>query len=408
MEGRVTGDAAGEGEAERGRRLPVVNDACTLCGSCVNACPANALSIARSRAPPEKLEGYEGVYVWGEWRRVDGKVRLRPVVGELLGVAGKLAERLDEPVGVALLGPPGIGRLAGRCFELGADVVALCEHPLLGDYSTDGFAAALVTVVLSRKPSVLLFGATHDGRDLAPRVAARLGAGLTADCTGLDVDDEGRLVQTRPAFGGNVMASIVTPHSRPQMATVRPRVFPAPAADRPRRADRRQAGKVVKVDAKIEKFTVRTRVLEDVVEGGTTGVGACVEDADVLVSVGRGIGSRENVELAKELARALGGTLACSRALVDAGWLPHPRQVGQSGKTVCPRLYLALGISGAVQHLVGMRSSDVVVAVNKDPDAPIFEVADLGVVGDAVELIPKILRILEESDSGATSSPKPT
>ncbi|MFW9944337.1 MAG: electron transfer flavoprotein subunit alpha/FixB family protein, partial [Candidatus Sifarchaeia archaeon] len=234
-----------------------------------------------------------------------------------------------------------------------------------------------------RKPAIVLYGATSNGRDLAPRVAARMALGLTADCTGLDIDDERQLVQTRPAFGGNIMAEILCPYTRPQMATVRPNVF------KPSEPDTSRTGEIEKVEIKIGANQVRTRVMDsvkEVVEGMKS-----VEEADVVVCSGRGIKDPSNLDLPKELAGLLDAAVGGSRPIVDLGWLPPTQQVGQSGRTISPRLYFALGISGAIQHCAGMSSSDIIVAVNKDPDAPIFEIADFGIVGDLFEIVPAVI-----------------
>ena len=238
----------------------------------------------------------------------------------------------------------------------------------------------------SEKPAVILFGATPDGRDLAPRVAARLRLGLTADCTGLEVDEQGQLVQTRPAFGGNIMASIVTPFTRPQAATVRPNVFPAAAPDPGRPVA------VAEFPVTLSKASIRTRVVEEIPAALQ---GEKIEEARVLVSAGRGCGEPSRLDLVRSLAQRLGGAMAGSRAIVELGWVPHTLQVGQSGTTVGPDLYVAVGISGAVQHVVGMSSSKKIIAINRDPDAPIFKVADLGIVGDAAAILPKLLAELD-------------
>ncbi|TFF94765.1 electron transfer flavoprotein subunit alpha/FixB family protein, partial [Candidatus Thorarchaeota archaeon] len=233
----------------------------------------------------------------------------------------------------------------------------------------------------------VLYGATSNGRDLAPRVAARMGLGLTADCTALEIDDEGLLVQTRPAFGGNVMAEIISPYKRPQMSTVRPNVF------KPGELDTSRKGEVEKVDMDISPVQVRTKVLDRVKEG-IEGMKS-VEEADVIVCSGRGIKDPANLELPTQLAELLDAAVGGSRPIVDLGWLPPSQQVGQSGRTVCPQLYFALGISGQIQHLAGMSSSEVIVAINKDPEAPIFNVADFGIVGDIFKVLPEVIAEVE-------------
>jgi electron transfer flavoprotein alpha subunit len=258
-----------------------------------------------------------------------------------------------------------------------------CRHELLDHYATDSFTNVLSAVISKEKPSIFLYGATPHGRDLAPRVAARLRLGLTADCTGLDIDEKGQLVQTRPAFGGNIMASIITPFNRPQTATVRPNVFAVPEPDSLRSV------KIEDVPVTLSKAAIRTKVVEEIKLGRSGQPG--IEGAKVLVSAGRGCQDAANLDLLRNLASRLGGVLAGSRAVVELGWIPHTQQVGQSGTTVGPELYIAVGISGAIQHVVGMSSSRKIIAINKDPEAPIFKIADLGIVGDALEILPKLI-----------------
>ena len=259
----------------------------------------------------------------------------------------------------------------------------MADNKILAGYTTDAYTIALTSLIAPNKPAIVLYGATGNGRDLAPRVAARLALGLTADCTGLDIDDERQLVQTRPAFGGNIMAEILSPYTRPQMATVRPNVF------KPSEPDTSRTGEIEKVEIHISPVQVRTRVLERVSEF-TEGMKS-VEEAEVVVCSGRGIKDPSNLELPRQLAKLLDAAVGGSRPIVDLGWLPPPQQVGQSGRTICPKLYFALGISGAIQHLAGMSSSDIIVAINKDPEAPIFEIADFGIVGDLFEVVPAII-----------------
>jgi electron transfer flavoprotein alpha subunit len=373
------------GAISTGEEKVTVDDRCTLCGACVNVCPQSALSIERRQASPEELARYEGVFVWTECESREKKLVPRKVVYELLTHGRRLADRLEQPLVAVALGDDRMAGLERLCHQ-GADRVIRCRHDLLGGYSTDGFTTALAAVVAKEKPSVLLFGATPSGRDLAPRVAARLRLGLTADCTGLAIDDQGQLVQTRPAFGGNIMASIVTPYTRPQCATVRPKVFTAAEPDTQRSVV------IEEFPVKLNKASIRTKVVEQI---PTPAEGEKIEEARILVSAGRGCGEASNLDLVRSLAHRLGGTLAGSRAIVELGWIPHTLQVGQSGTTVGPDLYIAVGISGAVQHVVGMSSSKKIIAINKDPDAPIFKIADLGVVGDALHILPKLLDALK-------------
>ncbi|MHA1199533.1 MAG: FAD-binding protein [Candidatus Heimdallarchaeaceae archaeon] len=363
-----------------------VLDGCTLCGTCVNACPENALSIERKAISEEEIALFKNVIIWGEWERKGEEIKIKNVVLELLGEGRDLANKLGESLSVILPGKD-VKHLVPELFQHGADIVYLCEHELLDNYSTDGFTSVIASVISTEKPSVVLYGATPNGRDLAPRIAARLALGLTADCTGLDINSSRQLVQTRPAFGGNIMASILSPYTRPQMSTVRPGVFPKP------KPDTSKTGKIVEVEVILKPLSIRTKIIEEILSEEE---GINIEEANILVSAGRGIGSKENLEMIKEMAKAIDGTVSGSRALVDLGWIPHPQQVGQSGKTVAPTLYFALGISGAIQHLVGMTSSDTVIAINRDPDATIFDVADFGIVGDMLEIIPEFIQIVKE------------
>jgi len=372
-----------------GKEIIEVDERCTLCGACVNVCPQSALSIERRQASPEELAKFQGVFIWAECEDRNGSRIPRRVVYELIAHGRKLAERLGQPLTAVVMGD---GRLTGleRLCQQGADRVICCRHDLLASYSTDAFTAILAAVVAKEKPAVLLFGATPNGRDLAPRIAARLRLGLTADCTGLEIDELGQLVQTRPAFGGNIMASIITPYTRPQCATVRPNVFAAAAPDTSRPV------KIEDFPVTLSKATIRTNVVEEIPSAQS---GEKIEEARILVSAGRGCGDPSNLDVVRRLATRLGGAMAGSRAIVELGWIPHTLQVGQSGTTVGPDLYIAVGISGAVQHIVGMSSSKKIIAINKDPDAPIFKIADLGIVGDAMAILPRLLEELKTAGS---------
>jgi len=369
-----------------------VNELCTLCGACVNVCRFDALSIERKKASPEELAHYKGVFVWAEQDEETSPCKPRKVVLELLGKGRELADTLGEELVAVVLA--GTGEVETEVYGAhGADRVIVCRHDLLETYSTDGFTNVLCAVITSKKPAIVLYGATPHGRDFAPRVAARLHLGLTADCTGLEINAERQLVQTRPAFGGNIMASIITPFNRPQTATVRPNVFPVP--------EKKKDSSLVKevFPVTLNRAAIRTRVVEKRYldkESVTS-----IEDARVIVAGGRGCQKAANLELLQDLAEKLGGVMAGSRAIVEQGWIPHTRQVGQSGTTVGPELYIAAGISGAIQHVVGMSSSKTVIAINKDPEAAIFKTADLGVVGDAVEIIPLLSAMIEESSVNA-------
>ena len=372
-----------------------VNELCTLCGACVNVCRFDALSIERKKASPEELARYKGVFVWAEQDEETSPRKPRKVVLELLGKGRELADTLGEDLVAVVLAGPGV--VETEVYgEHGADKVIICQHELLETYSTDGFTNVMCAVITSKKPAVVLYGATPHGRDFAPRVAARLHLGLTADCTGLEINAERQLVQTRPAFGGNIMASIITPYNRPQTSTVRPNVFPVPE-------EKKDSSLVKEVfPVTLNRAAIRTRVVEKryLDEDGCVSI----EDARVIVAGGRGCQKAANLELLQDLAEKLGGVMAGSRAIVEQGWIPHTRQVGQSGTTVGPELYIAAGISGAIQHVVGMSSSKTVIAINKDPEAAIFKTADLGVVGDAVEIIQLLSALIEEEQSSKDSS----
>ncbi len=283
----------------------------------------------------------------------------------------------------------GVDEAVKAASEHGADKVIVVDGPEYKHYTTDAYAIALVTLVEKYGPTSMLIGATNNGRDLGPRVSCRLKTGLTADCTGLDIDEEsGNVAWTRPAFGGNLMATILCPNHRPQIGTVRPGVF--------KKSDAVEGkAEIVKEDVHVAEDQIRTQVLEIIKEMDSENVD--LEGAEIIVSGGRGVGGPEGFEPIRALAKELGATVGASRAAVDAGWIAHSHQVGQTGKTVGPKLYIACGISGAIQHLAGMSSSDVIVAINKDPDAPIFDVADYGVVGNLFEVLPVLTEEIKKA-----------
>jgi electron transfer flavoprotein alpha subunit len=362
-----------------------VNEQCTLCGACVNVCPQAALDIERRQASLAELSRYKGVFVWVECESTGDLNTPRKVAYEILTQGRRMADQLGEKLWAVVLGNDRLSDLEKLCYT-GADRVLCCRHELLERYSSDGFTSVLSAVIAGEKPSVVLYGATPNGRDLAPRVAARMHLGLTADCTELGIDEQGQLIQTRPAFGGNIMATIISPYTRPQTATVRPNVFKAAAPDLTRPVV------VEEVPVTLNKANIRTRLIEEILLESEE---EKIDEARILVSAGRGCQDQVNLDTIRELARKLGGTLAGSRAIVELGWIPHSLQVGQSGTTVGPDLYIAIGISGAVQHVVGMSSSKKIIAINKDPAAPIFKIADLGIVGDALVIIPKLIEEIE-------------
>jgi electron transfer flavoprotein alpha subunit len=279
------------------------------------------------------------------------------------------------------------GTSAESLIGHGADIVYRVDNPVLELFSDEIFEKILTALIVEHKPEVVLAGATAIGRSFIPGVATSVDAGLTADCTRLEIGEDGNLLQTRPAFGGNIMATIVCPETRPQMATVRPKVMKALEYDQSR------SGEIIEVKPTARQLSGRIQVLESVSEKQSK---VNIQESDILVSGGRGLDNEKGFELIAKLAEALGGKVSASRAVVDAGWIPYPHQVGQTGKTVAPKLYIACGISGAIQHVAGMQSSETIVAINRDPDAPIFNVADYGVVGDLYEIIPKLINKIEE------------
>lgn len=357
-----------------------IGEGCTFCGACVEACPSDAIVISREERKAD-LSGYTNVLVFGE--QVDGKIS--PVVYELLGKGRQLADKLGQDLECVVLGDD-MDPAARELIYYGADRVYLFDSPRLAVFRDDPYIQILSRLVQEIKPSILLLGATNLGRSLAPRLAVRLRAGLTADCTGLDIDENGNLLQTRPAFGGNVMATILCESTRPQMATVRYKVMKRAQRDEGR------TGEVIVRDVDDGSLMDRIEVLQSNRESGEQSI----TEADIIVSGGKGLGGPAGFELVGQLAELLGGAVGASRAAVDDGWIEYRHQVGLSGKTVRPKLYIACGISGSVQHLAGMQTSDVIVAINKDPQAPIFKVADFGIVGDLYEVIPKIVDLLKE------------
>ena len=341
------------------------------------------------------LEEYKGVFVYAQ--QVDNEIS--SIALELLGKANELAKDLNTDVTAVLIGS-GVAGLVDTLAEYGADKVIVVDDPELKDYRTEPYTHALASVINEYKPDIMLVGATAIGRDLGPRVSARVKTGLTADCTVLEIGNfpinavpgkedqqkHNQLLMTRPAFGGNTIATIACPDNRPQMATVRPGVMQKIGP---------KAGAKAEVINYNPGFTPNNKYVEilDVVKSVTDTVD--IMDAKILVSGGRGVGSKENFKLLEDLAEVIGGTVSCSRAVVENEWLPVDRQVGQPGKTVRPNVYFAIGISGAIQHTAGMEESDIIIAINKDPDAPIFDVADYGIVGDLNKIVPLLTEQLK-------------
>ncbi|MEN8135726.1 MAG: electron transfer flavoprotein subunit alpha [Thermodesulfobacteriota bacterium] len=368
--------------------VAVVGDNCTLCGNCVDVCEVGALSIDKvEKKVAADLDDWSGVWVYAEFR--DGRVA--PVSFELLGAGRKLADQLGVPLSAILLGS-GLEDKAQDLVAYGADKVYQIDDPALTHFTDDAYANVFEDLIREHKPEIVLAGATAIGRSFIPRLATMLATGLTADCTALAIrEEDGALLQTRPAFGGNIMATIECPTSRPQMATVRPLVM------KPNSRDDSRQGEIVKVSADPARLQSRVKVLRSVREESNE---VNINEADVLVAGGRGLEDEKGFEMIRELAGLFGGATAASRAAVDSGWIPYPHQVGQTGKTVCPKVYFACGISGAVQHMVGMQSSDTIIAINRDENAPIFDVATYGLVGDVFEILPKLIDRLKDQRSG--------
>ena len=341
----------------------------------------------------EELAKYKGVFVFAQ--QVDNK--LSGIAFELVGEGSRLAEKLGTEVTAVLLGS-GVAGLADELAEYGADKVIVVDDPELKDYRTEPYAHALASVINEYKPEIMLVGATAIGRDLGPTVSARVKTGLTADCTVLEIGDfpinpipgreqkHNQLLMTRPAFGGNTIATIACPDNRPQMATVRPGVMQKLDREAGRKAEIIEFNPGFTPDNKYVEILEIVKAVSDVAD---------IMDAKILVSGGRGVGSAENFKILDDLAEVLGGTVSCSRAVVDNGWKPKDLQVGQTGKTVRPQIYFAIGISGAIQHVAGMEESDLIVAINKDETAPIFDVADYGIVGDLNKVVPALTEQLK-------------
>ncbi|MBI4690033.1 MAG: 4Fe-4S binding protein [Nitrospirae bacterium] len=363
-----------------------INEYCQMCMACITACPEGAIKeIAEEgtqhSAPGTQRSTYKGVWIFAEQR--EGKVA--SVALELLGAGRRLADELKIELAAILFGAS--ENEAIELIKWGADKVYHSNSPIFEKFNDEPYSGLLVDLIRKYKPQIVLAGATPIGRSFIPRVAARLRTGLTADCTALKVDkDTGNLLQIRPAFGGNIMATILCPNHRPQIATVRPRVM------KKGEYSPRRKGEIISVEA--GTLICRTRVLETLKD--SSGCKVNLQEADIIISGGRGIGNSKGFNLLFELAETLDGTIGASRAAVDEGWIPYKHQVGQTGKTVCPKIYIACGISGAVQHLVGMQSSDIIIAINKNPEAPIFNVATYGIVGDLYEIIPLLIKKIKE------------
>ena len=389
---------------------PIIDQSkCIGCLKCVKVCPAQAIEMyftpeeqaildqlmaesggeetaeedPEAKALAEKLSAYKGVWVFIE--QTEGEVA--KVSWELLGKGRELADTLGVPLSAIVLGE-NVESLCHDSFAYGADHAYLMDAPVFRHYRTESYLKGVCYLIEKHKPEIILMGATGLGRDLAGAVATQVKTGLTADCTGLGIDDKRNLMQTRPAFGGNIMATIMCDKYRPQMATVRPHVMPMAEKQPGRR------GEIIRESCPVKEEDILVKVLEIISDKKKDNVD--VAGAEFIVSGGRGMMGKENFAMLKELADELGGVVGASRSAVDAGWMPQERQVGQTGKTVRPKIYIACGISGAIQHLVGMQDSDVIIAINRDKEAPIFEVATYGIVGDLFRIVPAITKRIRE------------
>lgn len=379
------------GALEMKNKKAVVNEKCTMCGACVEICPVNAIEVKR-REISRDLSAYKGVWVFAELgydysKKVETK-KIRKVTLELLSEGRKLADELGEELCAVLLCDDSSG-FTKELARYKADKIYLVENKLLADYNTDIFSTCMTALISKYKPSIVLYPSTYIGRDLAPKIASELYVGLTADCTGLSIK-EGNLLQTRPAFGGNIMADILSPHTRPQMATVRPNVMKISAPDENFESN------IIKEDIHIEPTIARAKTLHRKLDEKHAGDN--IAAAEIIISGGRGVKDKKGFKLLRELAENLGAAVGASRAAVDMGLKPKSNQVGQSGTTVSPKLYIACGISGAVQHIVGMNNSDIIIAINKDANAPIFDVCKFGLVGDLHQIIPKLTDSLKKTN----------
>lgn len=363
----------------------VVNDNCTLCGSCVDTCEPEALHLEDvEKKNKVNLEDWSGIWVFAEYRHGS----IVPVSYELLGIGRKLADQRGVPLSAVLFGY-GVKEKAASLIASGADIVYFVDDPQLDQFREDVYGKIFEELIRDYKPEIVLAGATAIGRSFIPLVANALNAGLTADCTQLAIrEEDGMLLQTRPAFGGNIMATIECPHSRPQMATVRPKVM------MPAEPDSGRQGELIRITPSVEALDSKVKVLESV-QSKQDNIN--IQEVDILVAGGRGLENEKGFELIRELAEELGGAVAASRAAVDSGWISYPHQVGQTGKTVCPKLYIACGISGAIQHVVGMRSAETIVAINRDENAPVFDFATYSLVGDLFEIVPLLINKIKES-----------
>lgn len=361
----------------------VDGEKCRFCGSCVQACAMKAIVMQKEEVKDAVDKSlYKGVWVYAEQRHGE----ISSVVYELLNKGSELAKSLNVPLSAILIGS-NISAKAQDLINRGADKVYVYDDPILAEFQDDPYSCILADLIKEEKPEIVLMGATNIGRSFASRVAAKIYTGLTADCTALEIDPETRnLMQTRPAFGGNIMATILTPRHRPQMATVRHKVF------KEAKVQEGRTGEVINKTIDAQKIINRTKFIGFFKDQSAD---VNISDADIIVSGGRGLGNPEGFKLIKELADLLGGAVGASRAAVDSNWIPYSHQVGQTGRTVAPKIYIACGISGQIQHMVGMSSSDTIIAINKDKDCPMMQTATYSLVGDLYEIIPAIIKELK-------------
>ena len=359
----------------------VISEACVFCGACVEVCKLKSIEIVGLGEGKKDFSDYSGICVYLE---TSGN-KILDVGYELLSVGKKLANSLNVTLSAIAIGS-NLKNSIAEVFDYGLDNLCLIDNPVFSDNLDDIYAKALVQAINKYKPEIFLAGATWFGRTLVPKVAAILKTGLTADCTGLEIDAQKKvLLQTRPTFGGNILATIITKNSRPQMATVRPHVM---EKKKIKKASGDYKGKIEYITVDETRFKTKYKLIGVEKEPGEN---INITDYDVIVSGGRGLGGGDKFSMLKELAELLGGVVGASRAAVDSGWISYPHQVGQTGRTVNPKIYIACGISGAIQHLAGMQTSDIIISINKDPGAPIFKVANYGIVGDLFEVVPKLI-----------------
>ncbi|MBR2504578.1 MAG: electron transfer flavoprotein subunit alpha [Elusimicrobiaceae bacterium] len=368
-------------------RKAVANASCTMCGACVSVCPVKALSLPTAGAEKKDLSAYKGVWAFIEIADDGKEQKVRPVGFELLSKGRELADQLGEELAAVVIGE-GVEKYFAELSSYGADKIYAVSSPAYRDYNTAAYANAMISLIKKYNPSIVLYPSTYIGRDLSPRISSELFVGLTADCTGLSIAD-GLLIQTRPAFGGNIMADIKCPDYRPQMSTVRPNVFKK-VVTRPN-SMAQVINESITVPAAAGKVRIVSKHFDEVSNQEK------LDEAEVVLAGGRGLKDAAGFAMLEDLAQELGGAVGASRAAIDLGLKPKEKQIGQSGVTVASKLYIAAGISGAVQHIVGMEHSDVIIGINKDANAPIFNVCKYGFVADARQLLPKVVEAVKKA-----------